>query len=206
MLRQAIDRVPGDIVIRGRFQQTVMWGAFIVILALGLAESIHAQPTTSGKTAAVVFFGLFIALCALLWWRRNRRRPRLQVTGQEIRYFGAGGNLSFMLTRDQRQPDQGQLGQGQLGQGQPGQGQGQGEAGPPVLVLVPPRRTANRQLTIPGSGDYLNVRAFSARRLRHACESRGWRFADDPALIAREASRHAELARQVRQQGRGLPR
>jgi hypothetical protein len=193
MLRQTIDRVPGDIVISARFQQTVMWGAFIVILVLGLVESLYAQPTSTGKTQAGVFFGVFIAVCALLWLRRNRRRPPLQVTGMEIRYFDGGGNLSFMLSR----------GQGAFAPGE-------ASAAGPVLCLLPPRRdggySVGRRLTIPGSGDYLNVRPFRAHQVRAACESRGWRFDDDPALIAREAGRLAEVLRQSRQQSRRLPR
>jgi hypothetical protein len=187
MLRQGIDRVPGDIVISARFQQTVMWAVFIVILVLGLVESLYAQPTPTGKTQAGVFFGVFIALCALLWLRSNRRRPHLQVTGQEIRYWDRGGNLSFMLTWSEP-----------------------GVAGPPVACLLPPRRNGGyftgRRLTIPGSGDYLNVHPFRVQQVRQACESRGWRFNDDPALITHEAGRLAEVLRQNRQQSRRLPR
>src|SRR3954451_18566013 len=117
MLRQRMDRVPGDIVISARFQQTVMWGAFIVILFLGLVESLYAQSTSTGKTQASVFFGVFIALCALLWLLSTRRPPHRQVPGQEIRYWARGGNLSFMLSRSEP-----------------------GVTGPPVVCLLPPRR------------------------------------------------------------------
>jgi hypothetical protein len=182
MLRQRVDRVPGDIVISGRYQQTVLWAAFIVILAPGLAEAVHAQSTSTGKTQAGIFFGVFIAVCALLWWRRNRRRPRLQMTGPEIRYWDGRGNLSFMLAHDP---------------GQPG-----------VLCLLPPRRDAGRYagrcLTIPGSGDYMSVTLFRPRQLRQACQSRGWRFDDDPAVLARESATHADLLRRSSQQ-RTLP-
>lgn len=187
MLRQGIDRVPGDIVISARFQQTVMWGVFIVILVLGLVESLYAQSTSTGKTQASVFFGVFIAVCALLWLRRNRRRPHLQVTSREIRYWDGGGNLSFMLT-----------------------GSEPGAAGPLVVCLLPPRRGGGyftgRRLTIPGSGDYLNVHPFRTQQVRQACESRGWHFNDDPALIAQEAGRLAEVLRERRLQSRRLPR
>jgi hypothetical protein len=190
MLRQRIERVPGDIVISARFQQTVMWGVFIVILVLGLVESLYAQPTSTGKTQASVFFGVFIALCALLWLRSNRRRPHLQVTGLEIRYWDRGGNLSFVLSRG--------VHGGALGQGEP-----------PAVCLLPARREGGyftgRRLTIPGSGDYLNVHPFRAQQVRQACSSRGWRFDDDPALVAHEASRLAEVLRQTRQRSRRLP-
>jgi hypothetical protein len=189
MLRQRIDRVPGDIVISGRFQQTALWGVFVIILALGLVTSLYAQATSTGKTQAAVFFGVFIAVCALLWWRRNRRRPHLQVSGAEIRYWDGGGNLSFMLSQPPADA---------------------GTAGPRGLCLLPARRDggyyAGRRLTIPGSGDYLNVAPFRARQVRQACESRGWRFDDDPALIAGESSRLTGILRQSRQQSGRLPR
>jgi hypothetical protein len=204
MLRQRIDRVPGDIVISARFAQTVVWGAFIVILVLGLIESLYAQSSSTGKTQASVFFGVFIVVCALLWLRRNRRRPRLQVTGHEIRYWDGGGNLSFLLTRAQGMHSQGMDGQGMDGQGE------LSAAGPPALCLLPPRRDggyfAGRRLTIPGSGDYLNVGPFRVGQVRQACESRGWRFNDDPELIAREAGRLAGVLRQSRQPSRRLAR
>ena len=178
-----MDRIPGDIVISGRFQQTILWGMFIIILALGLVTALHAQPTTAGKGQSVAFFGAFIIACVLLWWRRNRRRPRLQVTGQEIRFWDGGGNLSFMLSASAGQP--------------------------PTLCLLPPRRDGGyyvgRRLTIPGSGDYLNVSPFRARRVRRECESRGWQFNDDAELLAREASRLAGVLAEMRQQRR-LPR
>jgi O-antigen/teichoic acid export membrane protein len=79
--------VPGDIVIAARRQLTIFWGACIVILALGVVVACSNQPTMAGKAGSAVFFGFFIALCAFLWWYRNRLRPRIQVTGDEIRYF-----------------------------------------------------------------------------------------------------------------------
>jgi hypothetical protein len=68
------------------------------------------------------------------------------------------------------------------------------------------REFLRERLTIPGSGDYLNVHPFRAPQVRQACESRGWRFNDDPALIADEAGRLAEVLQQRRQQSRRLPR
>lgn len=92
--------VPGDIVIAARRKRTIFWGVCIAVLALGLVVSWGSQPTTSGKAEAAVFFGLFIALCGFLWWYQNRRRSRIQVTSDEIRYWYQGRHLQFTLTRE----------------------------------------------------------------------------------------------------------
>lgn len=94
-----IARVPGDIVIAARRRRTIFWGVCVLVLALGLVVSWGAQPTTSGKVTAAIFFGLFIALCAFLWWYQNRWRARIQVTSDEIRYWYHGRRLQFTLTR-----------------------------------------------------------------------------------------------------------
>jgi hypothetical protein len=75
----SIVRVPGDIVITARRKRTIFWAVCIAVLALGLIVAWGNQPTTSGKAQAAVFFGLFIALCAFLWWYQNRLRSRIQV-------------------------------------------------------------------------------------------------------------------------------
>ncbi|HEY6786574.1 MAG TPA: hypothetical protein VI365_04610 [Trebonia sp.] len=95
-----IVRVPGDIVITARRKRTIFWGVCIAVLALGLVVSWGSQPTTSGKAEAAVFFGLFIALCAFLWWYQNRRRSRIQVTSDEIRYGYQGRHLQVTLSRE----------------------------------------------------------------------------------------------------------
>jgi hypothetical protein len=94
-----IVRVPGDIVIAARHKQTIFWGACIAVLALGLVVAWGNQPTTSGKAESAVFFGLFIALCAFLWWYQNRWRSRIQVTSDEIRYWHQGRHPQFTLSR-----------------------------------------------------------------------------------------------------------
>jgi len=139
-----IARVPGDIVIAARPQLTIFWAACIVILAMGLAVAWGNQPTMSGKAVSAVFFGLFIALCAFLWWYRNRWRPHIQVTGDEIRYWHQGRHLQFTLSH---QP-----------------------AGAALAVIQ------GRYLALSGSGDRIDIRYFSRRAIRRACESRGWTF------------------------------
>jgi hypothetical protein len=94
-----IARVPGDIVIAARPQLTIFWGACIVVLVLGTVVAGGNQPTATGKAEPAVFFGIFIALCAFLWWYRNRLRSRIQVTGDEIRYWYQGRHLQVTLSR-----------------------------------------------------------------------------------------------------------
>ncbi len=93
----------------------------------------------------MVFFGLFIAACAFLWWYRNRLRPRIQVTGDEIRYWHQGRYLQFTLSR------------------QPAQAAG--------LAVI-----EGRYLVVRGSPDRMDIRSFSPRAVRRACEDRGWSF------------------------------
>ena len=140
-----IARVPGDIVIAARRQLTIFWGACAAILALGLVVAWLNQPTVAGKATAAGFFGFFIAMCAFLWWRRNRLRPRIQVTGEEIRFWYQGRYPRFTLSR------------------QPAQAA--------VLAVV-----EGRYLALRGSADRMDIRFFSTRAVKRACEARGWTF------------------------------
>ncbi|MCW2931430.1 MAG: hypothetical protein JWM19_2392 [Actinomycetia bacterium] len=92
--------VPGDIVIAARRKRTIFWGVCAFFLALGLVAAWSAQPTTGGKVTGAVFFAVLIALCAFLWWYQNRRRSRIQVTSDEIRYWYQGRHLEFTLSRE----------------------------------------------------------------------------------------------------------
>jgi len=158
-----IKRIRGDIVIAAKRRLTLFWGACAVILLLGLLASWHAQPTTAGKAEAVTFFTFLIGLCVLAWWLQNRRRPRIQVTAGEIRYWSQGRHLTFTLS------------------GPPGDG----------LCLVPalhgPGIAKSARLTVPGSGDYMSLRYFHVPAVRHACESAGWRLDGGKSLLASDA-------------------
>jgi hypothetical protein len=157
-----IKRVPGDIVITAQRRLTLFWGACAVILVLGLVAAWDAQPATAGKAEAAVFFAIFIALCGVTWWYQNRRRPRIQVTPDEIRYWSQGGHLTFTLRR-----------------------------APAGLCLVPALHchevARSARLTVPGSGAYMSLRYFQAPLVRRACESAGWRLDGDQGLLASDA-------------------
>jgi hypothetical protein len=150
MQSMGIVRVPGDIVITARRKRTIFWAVCIAILGLGLIVAWGNQPTTSGKAQAAVFFGLFIALCAFLWWYQNRRRSRIQVTSDEIRYWYQGRDLQFTLSREPAAATE--------------------LAGTGLAVIE------GRYLTAGGSGDRMDIRYFSRPAVRRACESRGWSF------------------------------
>jgi hypothetical protein len=164
-----IARVPGDVVISARRQQTIFWGVCAAILASGIVVAWNNQPTVTGKLQGAGFFSFIIALTMFMWWYVNRLRPRIQVTTDEIRYWYMGRQLQFTLSR-------------QSGGG---------------LCVIPalhrrtgwttPAATWGPFLTFPGSGDYMGLRRFRVRLVRRACESRGWRFDGDVRLLARDA-------------------
>jgi hypothetical protein len=164
-----ITRVSGDAVVSARHQRTIFWGVCAAVLALGLAVAWSSQPTMTGKVQSVVFFSLFIGLCAFLWWYQNRLRSRIQVTPDEIRYWHQGRYLQFTLSRRSG---------GQLCI-VPGVGPGR--------LTWGPRITREPLLTIVGSGDYLGVGLFRLGAIRRACESRGWSFDGDGRLLAADA-------------------
>jgi hypothetical protein len=81
-------------------KQRPRWGIWaglgIVVFALGLAVSLGAQPTVSGKISAAVLFGLLIALIVWLWLRDHGVTvgPRLALvgSGQVITIYGFSAN------------------------------------------------------------------------------------------------------------------
>jgi hypothetical protein len=172
------DRNKRVVVVSARRRRTAMYGLMIVVLILGMAVSLTAQPTVSGRVTAVVFFGLFIALCVWLWLRVNRGRNRIEVAADAIRYLHWNGGVEFTLSRDAEQE----------------------------LRLIPRLRdhgfVAGDRLTIVGSGDVMSLSGFSPRAVRRACQGAGWRFADrgagvDPELAARDLRRFREAGRLV---------
>ncbi len=142
----------GIIVVSQRRHRTVFFGLMIAVLIVGMAASLSAQPTVSGRVTAVVFFGILIALCAGLWVLANRRRNRIEVTRDAIGYRHWSRRTDFTLSR-QRGDD---------------------------LRIIPRLRdhgfvVADR-LTIVGSGDIMNLFGFSPHAVKRACEAGGWRF------------------------------
>ena len=99
----AVEQISGPRtrIVRQRSRWTIRAGIGIVVMVLGLAASLAAQPTISGKITAVVFFCLFIALILWLWRRQNRWRDQLEITPDAIGFrHGRGGGPSIALTRE----------------------------------------------------------------------------------------------------------
>jgi len=141
------------VTVRQRPRGTILYGIGVVIMVLGLAASLAAQPTVSGKITAAVFFGLFIAVIVWLWLRANRWRDRIDITPDAISFrHGRRGGPSIMLTREQGTD----------------------------LRLIPARRahgvTAAPRLILVGSGQDITIYGFSADAVRRGCTAAGWRF------------------------------
>jgi hypothetical protein len=154
----------GTVTVRQRPRWSVAAGTGIAIMALGLAVSLGAQPTVSGKIAAAILFGLFIALIAWLWWRANRWRDRIEITPDAITFrHGRRGGPSSPLTSDDGAD----------------------------LRLIPQLRdhgvTAGPRLALVGSGQVITVYGFSASAVRRGCAAAGWRFGNGrPEQAARD--------------------
>jgi hypothetical protein len=151
----AMEQMSGlrTVTVRQQHRWTVWAGVGVVVMALGLAAGLDAQPTVSGKITAAVFFGLFIAFIVWLWLRANRWRDQIEITPDAIRYSrGRRGGPSIMLTREDGTD----------------------------LRLSPALRdrgvNVGPQLSLVGSDQGITIYGFSAKALRQGCTAVGWRF------------------------------
>jgi hypothetical protein len=135
-----------------------------LVFLLAIAASVAAQPNTSGKITAGVFFGIFLLAILGAWLSVNRRRARLEVDSGSIRYWiSRRASPSFTLLRE---PDS-------------------------WLRLIPAQRgqgvNADARLTLAGAGagsggtdadgtGEINLFGFSVPAVRRGCEAAGWRF------------------------------
>jgi hypothetical protein len=156
------------VTVRQRTRRTILVTVVIIVMLLGLVTSIGAQPNTSGKISAAVFFGFIIALAVLLWVLLNRGRERLDITPDAIglRRAGRAGRpapAGSMLTR------------------------GRGSD----LRLIPRLQDhgvlAGPRLTVVGSGEVMTLYGFSFDAVRRGCAAAGWRFGNGtPEQAARD--------------------
>jgi hypothetical protein len=139
-------------VVSQRRRYTIPFIVAVAVFILAMAGSLAAQPTTSGKVTAVIFFGIFIGLCTWLWLVLNGRRDRIEVTRDAISRRRGNGHTELTLSR--RQGDS--------------------------LRLIPRLSdhgfTVADRLTIVGSGEAMNLFGFSPHTVARACEAREWRF------------------------------
>jgi len=150
--RDDLRRDSGVIVIEQHRRHTVAISLMIVILALGLAVSETNPYSVASRIVIAVIFGAFIALCVWLWFALNRRRNRIEVSGDAIRYVRWSGEPVAVISR----PEADEL-----------------------RIL---RRLSDRKLflydrlVVPGTDAWMNLKWFSAHAVRQACAARGWRF------------------------------
>jgi hypothetical protein len=146
------------VIVSARRRGSVVLYVVIAIMVAGMAASIGAQPTASGKIAAVVFFGLIIALCLGTWAMANQGRNRIEVNQDAITYRHGGrrGTTSLSLRRNK-------------GAGQPSD-----------LRLIPRLSDhgfkASARLTVVGSGTEIGLFRFNRHAVERACEAGGWQF------------------------------
>ena len=149
----------GRVIVRTRRTATVIiFGLLTLLWVLALAVSETAQQTTSGRIAAAVFFGLFIAGTAGIWVAVDRGGRRLEVGRDAIATRSGTKGKPFTLTR---------------------------RAGGtlrilPQFTLLGATRAA--RLVFLGTGGSLSLRGFPLDVVRDVCEEQGWRFDGDPAL------------------------
>jgi hypothetical protein len=161
--QQVAQRPPGAVVVRaGGTGPAILFGIFLVVFVAGLAESLAAQKTASGKIGAAVFFGLFIVAIAVIWYFVNRARKQLEIApGVIVSRHGVKGK-TWTLS------------------GGPGD----------TLRILPSCKVYNAtmapRLILLGTGGFTSLRGYSADRVARVCQEQGWRFDGDPARAARD--------------------
>ena len=140
----------GVTVVTERRHYTVAIGVMIAILVVGAVVADANPYSTAKRILVAAVFGVFIALSALIWFGVNRRRNRIEVTDDAIRYVHWSGRTVVEWRR----------------------------ADVPGLRLV--RRLSDRKmflydrLIVPGTDGWLNLKWFSSRAVRQACLERRW--------------------------------
>lgn len=153
----------GLVIVRTRRTATVIFFGLLTLLwVLALAVSETAQQTASGRIAAAVFFGLFIAGTVATWRVIDRGGRRLEVGRDAITTRQGVKGKPFTLSRP---------------------------AGGTLRIL--PRFTLlgvsrGARLMFLGTGGFLPLRGLPLDKVRDACEAQGWRFDGDTALAVKD--------------------
>ena len=154
----------GLLIVRTRRTATVIvFGSLALLWVLALVVAETAQQTTSGRIAAAVFFGLFIAGTVATWCAVDRGGRRLEVGRDAIAGRQGAKGKPFTLPRS---------------------------AGGTLRIL--PRFTLlgvtrEARLVFLGTGGSLPLRGLPLDKVRDACEAQGWRFDGDTALAVKDA-------------------
>lgn len=155
----------GTVIVRQR-PRGLVWGVpFTLVFILAIVASVAAQPNTSGKISAGVFFGIFLLVILGAWLSVNRRRARLEIDSATICYWvSRHSRPSFTLTRG---PDS----ELRLIPAQ----RGQGVRADARLALAGPGTVGASGPDADGAGEII-LFGFSVPAVRRGCEAAGWRF------------------------------
>jgi hypothetical protein len=152
----------GTVIVRQRPRGLIWAVPGTLVFLLAIAASVAAQPNSSGKITAGIFFGIFLLAILSAWLSVNRRRARLEIDSGSICYWiSRRATPSFTLLRE---PDS-------------------------WLRLIPAQRgqgvKADARLTLAGAdadgtdadgnGEII-LFGFSVPAVRRGCEAAGWRF------------------------------
>jgi hypothetical protein len=154
----AINPDSGAIIVReSRAQISTLLGFLTVACVAALARGVPGAQTAAGRVAVAVVFGGLLMILVAGWVAMLRRRSRLEITENTVRYVQRHGQVST-LSRQQ---------------------------GDELRWVKELRgRTWQLGLTISGTGAVILLGRFSRKAVHQACLARGWRF-EDRAIVRR---------------------
>ena len=160
----AVNWSPGATIVReSRAQISTLLGFLTVACVAALARGVPGAQTAAGRVAVAVVFGGLLVILVVGWLVMLRRRRRLEITEDAVRYVQRNGQVSALSRRD----------------------------GDELRWVKQLRgRVWRRGLTIVGTDTVMLLGTFSRQAVRHACLARGWRF-DDRASSHADAHRPA---------------
>ncbi len=171
MQEHGAGRPPGVVVIRTRPSRpvTIVLAFLTLLWVLSLAGSESAQPSTSGRVAAGVIFGVLILLSVGGWFALNRNRRQLEVGRDAIVSRPAAKNKPPLTLTS-----------------------GDGD----TLRILPKftlyGKVRQPRLIFLGRGGFILLDGFPLEggfpldEVRGACEAQGWRLDGDRSLAVRD--------------------
>jgi hypothetical protein len=142
--------VAGTVVLRqSHAQREGLFGGLVAVFVLAFARGFPGAQTTGGRIAVTVLCAGVILLLAIGWLRILRHPPRLEISGQDIRYTDGKGKVTT-LTR---------------------------QSGDELrFVVTGSGRYRSRGLMVSGSPTVVPLPFFSAREVREQAVACGWLF------------------------------
>lgn len=160
----AVNWSPGATIVReSRAQISTLLGFLTVACVAALARGVPGAQTAAGRVAVAVVFGGLLVILVVGWLVMLRRRRRLEITEDAVRYVQRSGQVST-LSRQQ---------------------------GDELRWVKQLRgRTWRLGLTCSGTDAVMLLGTFSRKAVQQACLARGWRF-EDRATVDADARRAA---------------